>query len=164
MEDSHFDEHIFQMGWFNHQPHHIEKTVWKYRSPPILKRLQILLIKLWESWPLDDIHTSVSWKAFCPFPMTDPWDPYIYLHEHHQNQPQFHVGKKYRSSLWIRHVFPFFHVQVLRIGKLVRSIRMIRMTRVMVSLQMLIKCLLGSANTLLWSFSLLAEFPSWFAI
>ena len=49
-------------------------------------------------------------------------------------------------------------LRVLRIGKLVRSIRMIRMTRVMVSLQMLIKCLLGSANTLLWSFSLLSFF------
>ena len=51
----------------------------------------------------------------------------------------------------------FFRLKVLRIGKLVRSVRMIRMTRVMVSLQTLIKCLLGSANTLMWSFSLLAE-------
>jgi hypothetical protein len=43
--------------------------------------------------------------------------------------------------------------EVLRVGKLVRSVRMIRMTRVMASLQMLIKCLLGSSNTLFWSFS-----------
>ena len=43
-----------------------------YRSPPIKR--------LWESWPLDDIHTSVSWKAFCPFPMPDPWDPCIFTY------------------------------------------------------------------------------------
>ena len=28
-EDSHFDEHIFQMGWFNHQPEgHSESPDW----------------------------------------------------------------------------------------------------------------------------------------
>ena len=119
----------------------------------------MLLMKLWESWPLDDMHTSVSWKVFCPFPMTDPWDPCIFTDMNTiKNQPQFHVGK-YTVRPYGSLMFPFFpFLQVLRIGKLVRSIRMIRMTRVMVSLQMLIKCLLGSANTLLWSFSLLAEF------
>lgn len=49
-------------------------------------------------------------------------------------------------------------LRVLRVGKLVRSVRMVRMTRIMASLQMLIKCLLGSSNTLFWSFSLLSFF------
>ena len=71
------------------------------------------------------------------------------------NWSQLHLGK-YTVRPMDPSCFLFSISEVLRIGKLVRSIRMIRMTRVMVSLQMLIKCLLGSANTLLWSFSLLA--------
>jgi len=49
-------------------------------------------------------------------------------------------------------------LRVLRIGKLARAIRMLHMSRVLGSLQLLIKCLLGSANMLWWSFCLLSFF------
>mmetsp|Transcript_7785 Transcript_7785/g.17968 ORF Transcript_7785/g.17968 Transcript_7785/m.17968 type:complete len:629 (+) Transcript_7785:68-1954(+) len=45
--------------------------------------------------------------------------------------------------------------RLLRIGKLARAFRMVHMTSVLASLQLLVKCLLSSANMLFWSFLLL---------
>ena len=46
-------------------------------------------------------------------------------------------------------------LRLLRIGKLARPIRMITMSSVMASLQLLIKCVAGSVNMLFWSMCLL---------
>ena len=46
-------------------------------------------------------------------------------------------------------------LRLLRIGKLARPIRMITMSSVMASLQLLIKCVTGSVNMLFWSMCLL---------
>ncbi|CAE7233665.1 NaCP60E [Symbiodinium natans] len=45
--------------------------------------------------------------------------------------------------------------RLLRIGKLARAIRMVTMSNVLASLQLLIKCLAASMNMLFWSFCLL---------
>jgi len=45
--------------------------------------------------------------------------------------------------------------RLLRIGKLARAIRMVTMSNVLASLQLLIKCLGASMNMLFWSFCLL---------
>jgi len=45
--------------------------------------------------------------------------------------------------------------RLLRLGKLARAIRMINMTSVLGSLQLLVKCLASSSNMLFWSFCLL---------
>ncbi|CAJ1423454.1 unnamed protein product [Effrenium voratum] len=45
--------------------------------------------------------------------------------------------------------------RLLRIGKLARAIRMVTMTSVLASLQLLVKCLASSSNMLFWSFCLL---------
>lgn len=45
--------------------------------------------------------------------------------------------------------------RLLRIGKLARAFRMVHMTSVLASLQLLVKCLMSSANMLFWSFLLL---------
>ena len=44
--------------------------------------------------------------------------------------------------------------RLLRIGKLARPIRMITMSSVLASLQLLIKCVAGSVNMLFWSMCL----------
>ncbi|CAJ1393568.1 unnamed protein product [Effrenium voratum] len=46
--------------------------------------------------------------------------------------------------------------RLLRIGKLARAIRMISMTTILLSLQLLIKCLAASRDMLFWSFCLLS--------
>ena len=38
-EDSHFDEHIFQMGWFNHQPGSLSQVVVSFF---FLKKIKII--------------------------------------------------------------------------------------------------------------------------
>ncbi|CAK9111473.1 Voltage-dependent T-type calcium channel subunit alpha-1I (Voltage-gated calcium channel subunit alpha Cav3.3) (Ca(v)3.3) [Durusdinium trenchii] len=45
--------------------------------------------------------------------------------------------------------------RLLRIGKLARAFRMVTMTSVLASLQLLVKCLASSSNMLFWSFCLL---------
>eukprot|EP00913_Durusdinium_trenchii_P009450 g8883.t1 len=46
--------------------------------------------------------------------------------------------------------------RLLRVGKLVRAVRMVAMTSVLASLQLLVKCLAASRDMLWWSFCLLA--------
>lgn len=46
--------------------------------------------------------------------------------------------------------------RLLRVGKLIRAIRMVAMTSVLASLQLLVKCLVASRDMLWWSFCLLA--------
>jgi len=46
--------------------------------------------------------------------------------------------------------------RLIRVGKLIRAVRMVTMTSVLASLQLLIKCLAASRDMLWWSFCLLA--------
>lgn len=48
--------------------------------------------------------------------------------------------------------------RLLRIGKLIRAVRMVHMTSMLASLQLLVKCISASINMLFWSFCLLAFF------
>ncbi|CAK9091306.1 Voltage-dependent T-type calcium channel subunit alpha-1H [Durusdinium trenchii] len=50
--------------------------------------------------------------------------------------------------------------RLLRLGKLARAIRMLHMTSIFQSLQLLVKCLVSSSNMLFWSFILLVVVQS----
>ena len=63
----------------------------------------------------------------------------------------FQVALEYTNSLPIN----LGLLRLIRIGKLARPIRMITMTSVLASLQLLIKCVAGSTNILFWSMCLL---------
>ena len=63
----------------------------------------------------------------------------------------FQVAVEYTSSLPVN----LGLLRLIRIGKLARPIRMITMTSVLASLQLLIKCVAGSTNILFWSMCLL---------
>ena len=47
------------------------------------------------------------------------------------------------------------YFRLLRIGKLIRAVRMVTMTSMLSSLQLLVKCLASSKDMLFWSFCLL---------
>ena len=80
-----FDEHIFQMGWFNHQPvaiflgmgdsSHL-KTIGTpyfmgpYKQTPTDFGLMTLSLIIWKQWELIDPGTNDVWIS----PLTDPWD------------------------------------------------------------------------------------------
>ena len=65
-EDDHFDEHIFQMGWFNHQPV-LRGNPWHWKTPKKKRK---------ERKGEADESTKQGWfhQAKCVFPLY-PWHP-----------------------------------------------------------------------------------------
>ena len=53
-EDSHFDEHVFQMGWFNHQLEHLPNL-----------HFEVPLICFFLGGAMDDQRTGGGWFQRC---------------------------------------------------------------------------------------------------
>ena len=66
-EDSQFDEHIFQMGWFNHQVDNITPLIWPGTFPSTSFRVddffsQFMVCPVGGSWELFTEPPMVPWK------------------------------------------------------------------------------------------------------
>ena len=92
----------------------------------VLVRMYVLKVEFWKTWS-NYIDTAVS------------------------------VASAVQVALFYTQTLPvnLALFRLLRIGKLARPIRMITMSSVLASLQLLIKCVTGSANMLFWSMCLL---------
>jgi len=105
----------------------IDTTFAIFFASEVLLRIVVLRSKFWRVW-MNSIDVLVSLAAIVE------------------------VGVNYTVKLPVEPML----FRLLRVGKLIRAIRMVAMTSVLASLQLLVKCLVASRDMLWWSFCLLA--------
>ena len=100
-EDSHFDEHIFQRGWFNHQP---DIYIYIYVSQVMKRAHQHIDFEIfhWIKQPGKRCKTwrnvfAMSIMAFQRLEDVMPVNP--------QHKPSFHRNGKSQPSLWLNATF-----------------------------------------------------------